>query len=100
MSPGAAVITSIESLLIIRPSKLAAVYQATDNGLFWMMDYEEPLLIIFLFRFDKKGVLLYAILIILATYIFLYTSSTHFLQHLSSKVKQLVYVSHDLRKYI
>ena len=90
MSPGAAINTLSESFFIIWTSKLAAIYQATDHDLFWMMDDEEHSLIIFLLRFGVLAVLLYAIFIILATYIYLHTSYSTFLWNLCVKVNYIV----------
>ena len=66
------------------------VYQETDHGPFSMMDDEEYRLSFFLFSFGGSAVPLYAIFIILATCICLYTSYTPFLINLCSKVNQLV----------
>ena len=55
MSPGGKIISLRESLLIILPSKLAAVYQENYHDLFWMMDYEEHRMSIFSFQFWREG---------------------------------------------
>ena len=53
------------------------VYQVTYHGPFWIMDYEERRLSIFFsLRFWRVNSDLYAIFIILTTYICLYTNST------------------------
>ena len=61
MSSGDAIIALSESLLIIRPSKLAAVYQETDHGLFWIMDNKESCLSILSLQFwwDDSSIMLF-----------------------------------------
>ena len=54
MSPGDVIIASSESLFIILPSKLAAVYHKTDQGHFWMMDNEDRCLSILSRRFWRE----------------------------------------------
>ena len=55
MITGAAIITSSELLLIIRPSNLAAVYQVNDHGLFWIMDDKELRMSILSIQFWWEG---------------------------------------------
>ena len=61
MSPGYGIITSSKLLFIIWNSNLAAVYQATDHGLSWIMNYEHCRLSILSLQFWRE-VLIYAIL--------------------------------------
>ena len=51
MSPGDAIIALSELLFILLSSNLETVYQATDCGLFWMVDDEECRLSFFSIQF-------------------------------------------------
>ena len=96
MITGAAIITSSELLLIIRPSNLAAVYQVNDHGLFWIMDDKELRLGILSIQFWWEGSAIISYFLILDTYICLYNSYKTFIRHLCSKANMIVVIKQTL----